>query len=95
MRVRTFLLQPSQSQHVKYLHRDAQFLMGRLARPAIKCQDVPESALAIEANGKQVRYLKIPADADKELTKIEFLKGGDFSIPLVFAVTVEFAGGGH
>ncbi|MDV6030196.1 MAG: c-type cytochrome [Phycisphaera sp. RhM] len=58
-------------------------------------EDVPESKLAIEANGKQVRYLKIPADADKELTKIEFLKGGDFSIPLVFAVTVEFAGGVH
>lgn len=58
-------------------------------------EDVPESTLAIEANGKQVRYLKVPADADKELTKIEFLKGGDFSIPLVFAVTVEFAGGGH
>ena len=58
-------------------------------------EDVPESKLAIEANGRQVRYLKIPADADKELTKIEFLKDGDFSIPLVFAVTVEFAGGGH
>jgi hypothetical protein len=58
-------------------------------------EDVPESTLAIEANGKQVRYLKVPADADKELTKIEFLKEGDFSIPLVFAVTVEFAGGGH
>jgi len=58
-------------------------------------EDVPESKLAIEAGGKQVRYLKIPADADKELTKIEFLKGGDFSIPLVFAVTVEFASGGH
>ncbi|EMB17805.1 PVC-type heme-binding CxxCH protein [Rhodopirellula europaea] len=58
-------------------------------------EDVPESTSAIKANGKQVRYLKIPAESDKELTKIEFLKGGDFSIPLVFAVTVEFAGGGH
>lgn len=58
-------------------------------------EDVSESKLAIEANGKQIRYLKIPAEADKELTEIEFLKGGDFSIPLVFAVTVEFAGGGH
>jgi hypothetical protein len=46
--------------------------------------------VAIESNGKQIRYLKIPADADKELTQIELLKGGDFSIPLVFAVTVEF-----
>lgn len=57
--------------------------------------DVPESTLAIEANEKQVRYLKIPVDPDKELTRIEFLKGNDFSIPLVFAVTVEFAEGGH
>ncbi|WP_372715480.1 PVC-type heme-binding CxxCH protein [Novipirellula sp.] len=55
-------------------------------------EDVPESKLAIEANGKQIRYLKIPADAEKELTNIEFVKGGDFSLPLVFAVTVEFAG---
>lgn len=55
-------------------------------------EDVPESILAIEAKGKQIRYLKIPADAGKPLTKIEFAKGGDFSLPLVFAVTVEFAG---
>lgn len=53
--------------------------------------DVPESKLAIEANGKQIRYLKIPADSQKELEQIELLKGEDFSIPLVFAVTVEFA----
>ncbi len=55
-------------------------------------EDVPESKKAIEAGGKQIRYLKIPADAEKTLTKIELLKGGDFSLPLVFAVTVEFAG---
>jgi putative membrane-bound dehydrogenase-like protein len=58
-------------------------------------EDVPESEKAIEADGKQIRYLKIPADADKALTKIEFLKGGDFSLPLVFAVTVEFASDPH
>lgn len=58
-------------------------------------EDVPESKLAVEAGGKQVRYFKIPAGADKGLTKIEFIKGGDFSIPLVFAVTVEFASGGQ
>ncbi|MCS7468735.1 ThuA domain-containing protein [Stieleria sp. ICT_E10.1] len=58
-------------------------------------EDVPESKKAIEASGKQIRYLKIPAEADKALTKIEFLKGGDFSLPLVFAVTIEFSGEGH
>jgi len=58
-------------------------------------EDVPESTLAIEANGKQIRYLMIPVDERKHLAKIEFLKGSDFSIPLVFAVTVEFDGGSH
>lgn len=58
-------------------------------------EDVPDSKLVIESKGKQIRYLRIPADADKELKKIEFLKGGDFSIPLVFAVTVEFASEDH
>ena len=58
-------------------------------------EDVPDSKLAIEANGKQIRYLKVSANADKELKKIEFLKGDDFSIPLVFAVTVEFASEDH
>ncbi|KAA5547271.1 c-type cytochrome [Roseiconus nitratireducens] len=58
-------------------------------------EDVEESTKAIEANGKQIRYLKIPADASKELKQIEFLKGDDFSIPLVFAVTIEFSGDDH
>ncbi|MCA9194839.1 MAG: c-type cytochrome [Planctomycetales bacterium] len=54
-------------------------------------EDVPDSKRVIEANGKQIRYLEIPVDAGKELVQIELLKGTDFSIPLVFAVTVEFA----
>ena len=58
-------------------------------------EDVPDSKLAIEANGKQIRYLRIPDAADKELKKIEFVKGRDFSIPLVFAVTAEFASEDH
>ena len=57
--------------------------------------DVPESKLAIEAKGKQIRYLKIPADGSKELKRIEFIKGDDFSIPLVFAVTIESSSDGH
>ncbi len=54
-------------------------------------EKVPESKRAIEADGKQIRYLKIPADAEKALTKIELLKGADFSLPLIFALTIEFA----
>ena len=53
--------------------------------------DVPESKLAVKANGKQIRYLKVPCDASKELTRIELVKGDDFSMPLVFALTVESA----
>jgi len=53
--------------------------------------DVPESKVAVTANGKQIRYLKVPCDASKELTTIELVKGDDFSMPLVFALTVESA----
>ena len=53
--------------------------------------DVPESKFAFDADGKQVRYLKIEIDATKELKSIDFVKGDDFSLPLVFAVTVESA----
>ncbi len=53
--------------------------------------DVPESKFAIDANGKQIRYLKIPIDASKPLKSIDFVKGEDASTPLVFAVTVESA----
>lgn len=58
-------------------------------------EDVEGSEKAIEANGKQVRYLQIPADANKELKQIELVKGRDFTLPLVFAVTIEFAEGDH
>ncbi len=58
--------------------------------------DVPDSKFAMDANGKQVRYLKLALASDKPLKSIEFVKGEDFSFPLVFAVTVESAeSGGH
>ncbi len=58
--------------------------------------DVPESKFAIDANGKQIRYLKIPLTSNKPMTSIDFVKGEDFSFPLIFAVTVESAeNGGH
>ena len=55
--------------------------------------DVPDSTFAMDVGGKQIRYLKIPADSSKELTSVEFVKGEDFSMPLIFAVTVESADG--
>ncbi len=58
--------------------------------------DVPESKFAIDANGKQIRYLKISLVNKKPLKTIEFVKGEDFSFPLIFAVTVESTeNGGH
>ncbi|MEO8271916.1 MAG: alpha/beta hydrolase-fold protein, partial [Aureliella sp.] len=51
--------------------------------------DVLESKFAIDANGKQIRYLKIPIDAAKPLKSIVLVKGDNRSTPLVFAITVE------
>ncbi len=53
--------------------------------------EVPESKFAFEANGKQVRYLKIDIDHSKDLKSIELVKGQNMSMPLVFAVSVESA----
>ncbi len=57
--------------------------------------DVPESKFALDANGKQIRHVSIAVDGSKPLASIEFVKGEDFSIPLVFAVTVEAAAEKH
>ncbi len=51
--------------------------------------DVPDSKFALDADGKQIRYLKIDVDSSKEMTSIDFVKGEDGTIPLVFGVTVE------
>ena len=56
--------------------------------------DVPESKFAMDVNGKQIRYMKIPITNKKPLKSIDFVKGEDFSIPLIFAVTVESAENG-
>ena len=56
--------------------------------------DVAESKFAMDVNGKQIRYLKIPITNKKPLKSIYFVKGEDFSIPLIFAVTVESAENG-
>ncbi len=51
--------------------------------------DVPESKFAIDADGKQIRYIKLALTSHKPLKSLEFVKGEDFAMPLVFAVTVE------
>jgi uncharacterized protein len=57
--------------------------------------DVPESEYALEASGRQVRYLKIDINSDKPLSSIEFVKGSDGTAPIVFAVTVEASDANH
>jgi putative membrane-bound dehydrogenase-like protein len=54
--------------------------------------DVPKSKYAFDANGKHLRYIKIPVTSNKPMKSIEFVKGQDFSYPLIFAVTVESSG---
>ncbi len=54
--------------------------------------DVPDSKFAIDANGKQIRYLKVALASDKPMKSIAFVKGEDRSTPLIFAVTVESNG---
>ncbi len=49
--------------------------------------------MAFLLNGKQIRYLKISIDATKLLQSIELVEGDNRSTPLVFAITVESAGG--
>jgi GH35 family endo-1,4-beta-xylanase len=71
--------------------QDHELLNGKHIVSYEEGNDVPESKLAVKANGKQIRYLKLPCDASKELTSIELVKGDDFSMPLVFALTVESA----
>ncbi|MEZ6117723.1 MAG: hypothetical protein R3C28_14285 [Pirellulaceae bacterium] len=63
--------------------QDHQLINGKHIVSYEEGNDVPESKLAVKANGKQIRYLKLPCDASKELKSIELVKGDDFSMPLV------------
>ncbi len=56
--------------------------------------DAAESKFAIDANGKYIRYVKLSLNSQKPLKSIEFVKAQDFSIPLIFAVTVESSDSG-
>ena len=75
---------------------DHELVIGKHLATYREKSDVPESKFAFDANGKQIRYIKISPASNKPLKSIEFVKGEDFSFPLIFAVTVESAeSGGH
>jgi uncharacterized protein len=68
---------------------DYPLLNGKHMANVVGKTDVPDSKLALVVGDKQIRYLKIPIDASKELKSIDLIKGEDSTVPLVFAVTVE------
>lgn len=74
-------------------HEDHELIHGKNIASHRERGDIPDSKIAIDANGRQIRYLKIPLAASKPLTSIEFVKGDDPSIPMVFSVTVESSQG--
>jgi hypothetical protein len=51
--------------------------------------DVPGSEFALEARGRQLRYLTVQPKRDAALTAVEFVKGDDATAPVIMAVTVE------
>jgi putative membrane-bound dehydrogenase-like protein len=56
----------------------------------IRRVDVPESTLAFELGGRQLRYLAVrPERPSEPIKRIELRKGEDDSAPIVMAVTVE------
>ncbi len=55
----------------------------------IRVIDVPESKLAFNLGGRQLRYLAIEVGRDETVESIEFIKGRDRTAPIVMAVTAE------
>ncbi|WP_437187694.1 PVC-type heme-binding CxxCH protein [Planctomicrobium sp. SH668] len=55
----------------------------------IRVIDVPESKLAFELRGKQVRYLAITPRKPDVIESIDLVKGPDASAPVTMAITVE------
>jgi hypothetical protein len=51
--------------------------------------DVPESKLAFNLDGRQVRYLSIQPTKNAPITSIDFIKGDDGTAPIVIAATIE------
>lgn len=55
----------------------------------IRHVDVPESKLAFQLRGQQIRYLSVVPNKSDVITSIELVKGPDDTAPVVMAVTVE------
>ena len=55
----------------------------------IRQVDVPESELAFNLRGRQLRYLAVRPDRDEVIERLELIKGEDRTAPVVMAVTLE------
>jgi uncharacterized protein len=55
----------------------------------IRRQDVPGSKFAFAMRQQQMRFLSVTPSRDRTISKIEFVKGSDDTVPVVLAVTVE------
>lgn len=55
----------------------------------IRVIDVPESKLAFNLGGRQIRYLAIEVARDEAVESIEFIKGRDRTAPVVMSITAE------
>ncbi len=55
----------------------------------IRRVDVEESEFAFSLRGQQIRYLAIEPERDEVIERLELIKGGDRTAPVVMAITVE------
>jgi hypothetical protein len=62
---------------------------GRHFADYIHVVDVPDSKLAFELRGRQLRYLTVTPQRGDVIQEIELVKGEDISAPVVMAITVE------
>lgn len=62
---------------------------GRHFADYIRVVDVPDSKLAYELRGRQLRYLVVTPQRGDVIQEIELVKGTDISAPVVMAITVE------
>ena len=68
---------------------DHPLVNGEHVADYIRRVDVPKSEFAFDLGGPQVRYLRIQPSRTEPIAKIDFVKGGDATAPIVVAVTAE------
>jgi hypothetical protein len=59
----------------------------------IRVVDVPDSKLAFNLHGRQLRYLAVYPKKKETIDRVELIKGSDQTAPIVAAVTVEVGNG--